>query len=105
MRQIYKARRQLLCDLLKRDFADWLEPIPSLYGMHVAAWARDGVNLDAAVKDLSGRAIKIHTLERYYAGDSRRPGLVFGYGAVGLPEIERARATLRKSLGTCASTR
>jgi GntR family transcriptional regulator/MocR family aminotransferase len=100
MRQIYKARRQLLYDLLKRDFADWLEPIPSLYGMHVAAWARDGVELDAAIKELAGRAIKIHTLERYYFGESSRQGLVFGYGAVGLPEIRRALAALHEILAT-----
>ena len=100
MRQIYKARRQLLYDLLKRDFADWLEPIPSLYGMHVAAWAREGVELDAAIRELAGRAIKIHTLERYYCGASSRQGLVFGYGAVGLPEIRRALAALHEILAT-----
>ena len=39
MRQIYKRRRQLLLDLLERDFSEWLEPAPSLYGIHIAAWA------------------------------------------------------------------
>jgi GntR family transcriptional regulator/MocR family aminotransferase len=94
MRQIYKSRRQLLYALLRRDFSDWLEPIPSLYGMHVAAWARDGVDLDAAVQVLAGRSVKIHTLARYYLRQPSRAGLVFGYGAVDLPEIERGLAEL-----------
>ena len=98
MRQVYKARRQLMFDLLKRDFADWLEPIPSLYGIHIAAWARDGVDLASAVHALSRRSIRIHTLERYYSGRARRPGLVFGFGAAGLPEIERALSVLREVL-------
>jgi GntR family transcriptional regulator / MocR family aminotransferase len=95
MRQIYSRRRQLLYALLRRDFSDWLEPIPSLYGMHVAAWARDGVDLDAAVQALAGRSVKIHTLGRYHLRQSPHSGLVFGYGAVDLPEIERGLAALQ----------
>ncbi|HEY2898586.1 MAG TPA: PLP-dependent aminotransferase family protein [Gemmatimonadaceae bacterium] len=95
MRQIYGKRRQLLYSLLRRDFSDWLEPIPSKYGMHVAAWARDGVDLDAAVRVLADRSVKLHTLERYHLGQSSRPGLVFGYGVVDLPEIERGLDVLR----------
>jgi GntR family transcriptional regulator/MocR family aminotransferase len=98
MRQIYSRRRQLLYTLLRRDFSDWLELIPSLYGMHVAAWARDGVDLDAAVRALARRSVEIHTLERYYLTPSPRPGLVFGYGVVDLSEIERGLAALRRVL-------
>jgi GntR family transcriptional regulator / MocR family aminotransferase len=98
MRQLYKARRQLLLDLLKRHFDDQLEPIPSQYGIHVSAWARHGVDLDAAVQALAGTPVKIHTLGRYHLRPSPRPGLVFGYGAVDLPEIERGLAELQSVL-------
>jgi len=98
MRQIYSRRRQLLYALLRRDFSNWLEPIPSLYGMHVAAWARDRVDLDAAVQSLAGRSVKIHTLGRYYLRQSPRSGLVFGYGAVDLHQIERGLAALQGAL-------
>jgi GntR family transcriptional regulator/MocR family aminotransferase len=98
MRQIYRGRRQRLFALLRRDFSEWLEPIPSLYGMHVAAWARDGVDLDATVQALADRAVKIHTLGRYHLTQSPRSGLVFGYAAVDLPEIERGLAALREVL-------
>jgi len=98
LRQIYSKRRQLLYALLRRDFSDWLEPIPSLYGMHFAAWSRDGIDLDAAVHALADRAVKIHTLGRYHLTQSPRSGLVFGYGVVDLPEIERGLAALREVL-------
>jgi GntR family transcriptional regulator/MocR family aminotransferase len=98
MRQIYGERRQLLYSLLRQDFSDWLEPIPSLYGMHVSAWARDGVDLDAIVQVLADRSVKIHTLGRYHLKPSPRQGLVFGYGAVDLPEIERGLGSLKEVL-------
>lgn len=98
MRQIYGRRRQFLHGLLRREFADVLEPIPSLYGMHVAAWARDGANLDGAARALASRGVKIHTLRRYYLGPPSRPGLVFGYGAVDVNQIERGLAALREAL-------
>ena len=98
MRQIYRARRQLLYALLRRDFSDWLEPIPSLYGMHVAAWARDGVDLEATVEGLPDASMKLHTLRRYHLSSSPRQGVVFGYGVVDLPDIERGLATLHKIL-------
>jgi len=66
--------------------------------MHVAAWARDGVDLDAAVQALSGRSVKIHTLGRYHLRQSPRSGVVFGYGAVDLTEIERGPAALQRVL-------
>jgi GntR family transcriptional regulator / MocR family aminotransferase len=98
MRQVYRERRQRLFALLRQDFSEWLEPIPSLYGMHVAAWSRDGVDLNVAAQALADRAVKIHTLGRYHLMQSSRSGLVFGYGAVDLPEIERGLVALREVL-------
>jgi hypothetical protein len=42
--------------------------------------------------------VKIHTLGRYHLIQSPRLGLVFGYGAVDLPEIERGLAALQGAL-------
>ena len=63
-----------------------------------AAWARDGVDLDAVVPALAGRSVKIHTRGRYHRKPSPRSGLVFGYGAVDLPEVERGLAALKEVL-------
>jgi GntR family transcriptional regulator/MocR family aminotransferase len=95
MRQIYGKRRDLLYTLLQDDFFDWLEPIASQYGMHVAAWARDGIDVEAIAQAAAERAVKVHTLDRYYLRQPSRRGLVFGYGAVDLPEIKQGLAALQ----------
>jgi GntR family transcriptional regulator/MocR family aminotransferase len=98
MRDIYKERRQLLLDLLRDDFAQWFDPIPSFYGMHIAVFARVPLDLELVTQSLLPHNVKLHTLDRYYCGAHTRPGLVFGYGAVDLPDIRRAMALLRLAL-------
>ncbi len=102
MRRIYGTRRERLLDLLTRDFADWLVPIPSQYGMHVAAWGRNGVDLEAVVYDLAGGPVKLHTLHRYYLDPAPRQGLVFGYGAADARDIVRGLAFLHAALTAAA---
>ena len=94
MRGLYRKRRQALIEILRRDFGRWLEPIPSHYGMHIAAYAKDGIDLEA----VSARGLKIHTLERYYLGAPGRAGLIFGYGAVDPDGIALGLAQLHKAL-------
>ncbi|MES2128006.1 MAG: PLP-dependent aminotransferase family protein [Pseudomonadota bacterium] len=97
-REIYKQRRQLLLDLLRKDFSAWLTPIPSFYGMHIAALGRAGLDLEALTQGLLAHNVKVHTLERYYLGPQRQSGLVFGYGAVERPDIRRGMELLREAL-------
>ena len=68
MRQIYRERRQLLLARLQEDFAEWLEPIPSFYGMHVAVAARGSLNLDPLAESLLTRNVKIHTFQQILSG-------------------------------------
>jgi GntR family transcriptional regulator/MocR family aminotransferase len=98
MRQIYGARRQRLLKSLRENFSQWLEPIPSFYGMHVAATADASVDLERVTEELRNKNVKIHTLKRYYLGPADKTGLIFGYGAVDLPEIARGLAALRAAL-------
>jgi len=100
MRHLYKQRRQALLTALTKEAGQWLEPVPSFYGMHVAATARDSVSLDLewVAESLSHQNVKVHTVTRYYLSQHGRPGLIFGYGSVGLPEIAQGVASLRKIL-------
>ena len=105
MRHVYRQRREALLTALTREAGQWLEPVPSFYGMHVAATVRDSVNLDLElVADiLQAHNVKIHTVTRYYLNQQGRPGLIFGYGVVGLPEIAQGVAALRKVLTRTAT--
>ena len=98
MRHLYKQRRELLLTTLATDFGQWLEPIPSFYGMHVAALARGSLDLDRVTESLLRQHLKIHTLSRYYMESPQRAGLIFGYGAPDLQEIKRGLTLLRKTL-------
>lgn len=97
MRQAYQRRRQLLMELLHKELGQWLHVLPSSYGMHMTAVARDDVtvDLDAAAQALLAHNVKLHSLRRYDLGPAARQGLVLGYGAVDLPEIRRGVALLR----------
>jgi GntR family transcriptional regulator/MocR family aminotransferase len=98
IRDIYKQRRQLLLDFLQQQLGEWLTPIPSFYGMHVAAVARTSLDLDGVAETLLEDNVKIHTLSRYYLGPQTRTGLIFGYGAVDLPEMSQGLSSLLKAL-------
>jgi GntR family transcriptional regulator/MocR family aminotransferase len=98
LRGIYQERRQLILDLLRRDFGSWLTPIPSYYGMHIAAAAAKPLGLDSVAQTLLRSNVKIHSLSRYYLGPAAIEGLIFGYGAVDHAEIKRGLAALRAAL-------
>jgi GntR family transcriptional regulator / MocR family aminotransferase len=97
MRAIYKQRRQLLLESLDESLGEWLQPIPSLYGMHVAATAT-AADLESIAETLLRQNVKIHTLGRYFLGPQTVSGFVFGYGTVDLPEIRRGVSALRRAL-------
>jgi GntR family transcriptional regulator/MocR family aminotransferase len=97
MRAVYGQRRALLLELLKTQLSEWLEPLPSFYGMHLTALARASANLEAAVKTLQASQVQIHALDRYYLGPARYRGFVFGYGAVDLPELIQGISAVRRA--------
>jgi GntR family transcriptional regulator/MocR family aminotransferase len=98
MRDVYKQRRQLLLNYLQQELGKWLDPIPSFYGMHVAAVARTSLDLDVVAEILLQNNVKIHAFSRYYLGPQTRAGLIFGYGSVDLPEMNRGLSVLRNAL-------
>ena len=98
MRDIYKRRRELLLNFLQEELAEWLDPIPSFYGMHVAAVARISLDFDQVTEVLLRNNVKIHALSRYYFGPQTRTGLIFGYGAVDLSDMNRGLSLLRTAL-------
>ncbi len=98
MREIYRRRRELLLGMLQDDLAEWLEPIPSFYGMHVAAFAKTGVDAQETARAARRDGVRVHALSRYYAAGDGRAGLVFGYGVADLAQIGAGLEALRKTL-------
>ncbi|MEP7007200.1 MAG: PLP-dependent aminotransferase family protein, partial [Sphingomonas bacterium] len=98
MRRLYAERRALLLDLLRRDFAAWLDPVESAYGMHVTAISNGAVDVDALSRTLVRRNVHIRSLSRYYLGAATQAGLVFGFGMIDPPAIRTAMEVVRQAM-------
>jgi GntR family transcriptional regulator/MocR family aminotransferase len=96
MRQVYGARRQLLLNGLRKDFGEWLEPVPSAAGLHLAALAAVGVDVEEFVQKAQQREVGVYSLRRFQTGRSGQHGLVFGYGALEARALTEGLARLRR---------
>jgi GntR family transcriptional regulator/MocR family aminotransferase len=83
---------------LHQELGQWLDPIPSYYGMHVAATSRTALDLERVAEGLVADGVKIHTLNRYYLGPATQAGLIFGYGAPDVAQMNRGLRALRRAL-------
>jgi GntR family transcriptional regulator/MocR family aminotransferase len=93
----YRARHDLLIDVLMRDFADLLEVIPSAAGLHVAALARtaSAEQVGGIVRRASEAGVAVQELALFAFERSAQPGLVLGYGAIPARCIEAGLGRLR----------
>jgi GntR family transcriptional regulator/MocR family aminotransferase len=98
MRQIYKRRRQIVLSCINGPLAEWLDPIPSFYGMHVAARTHAAGDLERVVEAMHRARIKIHTFRRYYLDAPREEGLIFGYAAADVPDLAHGLGILQRCL-------
>jgi GntR family transcriptional regulator/MocR family aminotransferase len=102
MRRVYTERHRILVEALEGDLWRWLEPIPSVTGLHVAATLRKG-GLDAEqklVREAARRGVGFDPLSQYYAGGRRQAGVVLGYGGIESQAIPEGLRKLRNALST-----
>ncbi len=96
MRRIYERRHHLIRSVLLDDFADVLEPVDSMAGLHLAA------RLTVDVPDIEIRraaqaaSIAIRGLSEWSVRDPAPQGLVFGYGGIDAERIPAGLARLRE---------
>jgi GntR family transcriptional regulator / MocR family aminotransferase len=88
--RIYAERHDLVLDLLTRNFADWLEVVPSSAGLHVCARLRAdaAVDIDAAIVRAADRDVAVESLADYCAKSPGESGLVIGFGGIDVDRIE-----------------
>jgi GntR family transcriptional regulator/MocR family aminotransferase len=99
MRRIYGARRQLLLDGLRAEFSRWLEPVPSVAGLHLAALAKGTMDGSLLAENALRREVGVRSVERFRSGKSGASGLVFGYGALDEHGILAGLTRLRRVFG------
>jgi len=100
MRRIYGGRRRVLLSVLEGEFGRWLEPVPSVAGLHLAALAKGAVDMQAIVDSAREREGGVYSVDRFRWGKaSGAAGLVFGYGALDEEGILAGLGRLRRVLG------
>jgi GntR family transcriptional regulator/MocR family aminotransferase len=99
---VYRQRHDLILNILRRDFADHLDPIPSATGVHMSALARNASveQVETIAERALAAGVAIQTLSLFAVSDEMRSGIVLGYGAVPTPRIEEGLRRLCKCFTT-----
>lgn len=96
MRRLYAARHERILRTLESDFSRFLEPAPSVTGVHLAARLRSKDVHDE--REILARArrteVRFDRLSAYCVG-RHQPGLVLGYGAIRDGDIAEGLRRLR----------
>jgi GntR family transcriptional regulator/MocR family aminotransferase len=82
--RIYAVRHQHVVSGLAGELAEWMDPVPSDAGLHVAARLRPSANLhiDDALARARDLGVEVDDLAAYGTGDHPQAGVVIGYGAI-----------------------
>jgi GntR family transcriptional regulator / MocR family aminotransferase len=84
----YAARHARITTILRRDFADRLEVVPSIAGLHLAAYLRTADDAGEIVRRAAEAGVVVEDLRSYYGFGPGAPGLALGYGGIELDQIE-----------------
>lgn len=100
MRRVYAERHERILEILDRDLAEQLSPVPSAGGLHLSALFREGdASADLDVVDRArSRGVALLPLSPRFVSAPARPGLVIGYGAISVERIEEGLRHVRECL-------
>jgi len=82
--RVYAARHERITAVLRSDFADWLDIVPSAAGLHLAA--RTKGDPDEVVRVARSRGVALRTLGSF--AQSVHFGLVIGFGAIPVDRVD-----------------
>jgi GntR family transcriptional regulator/MocR family aminotransferase len=105
---VYRERRELIARIITRDFADDLDLVPSSTGLHLTVLARTATveTIDAIARRAWEAGVAVQTLEMSAVRpDTRRAGLMLGYGGIATNNIAAGLRRLRRCLRGTRSTR
>ncbi len=91
MRLEYARRRTALVEGLS---AAPFRLLGDTAGLHVVLELPPGYPTARLIEAAAARGVAVYSLDRYYAGEPARNGLILGYGTATVPQIRRATAEL-----------
>jgi GntR family transcriptional regulator/MocR family aminotransferase len=87
---IYGARRTRILERLRGDLSEWFEPLPSTSGCHVAALLKKPLDLALLITLARRVEVGLYRLDPFYVDSPPAAGLLFGFGAIELLDIDTA---------------
>ncbi|MFC5437667.1 PLP-dependent aminotransferase family protein [Rhodanobacter umsongensis] len=99
MRPIYAERREALLDGLHRGLGEWLQPISSEAGLHLAARIRDHRLAAKIMPTILRCAPGAEATADYAMTRDIEPAVTFGYGVIDAGDIAAALKDMRRALG------
>lgn len=95
---VYSSRRAQLQLAFDELLAPWLTLVPATAGFHLAALARDGLDVDLLLRLARRADIGLTPLAPFYHQAAPQAGLFLGYGAIDTLDIRPALLRLRDIL-------
>lgn len=98
MQRIYGRRRELLLAGLKSECGQWLDPLPSVAGLHIAARMSADRDEEAVRSRAREGGVGVGALRPYFMGRPTLRGLVLGIGAIQEQAIAPGLAALHRAI-------
>jgi GntR family transcriptional regulator/MocR family aminotransferase len=98
MRPIYAERRAALLGGLHGKLGEWLEPIPSEAGLHLAARIRDAGLAPRIMPIVLRHVVGAESTADYAMSRDIAPAVTFGYGVIDAADISEAMSALQRGL-------
>jgi GntR family transcriptional regulator/MocR family aminotransferase len=95
---LYAGRRERILSRMGDDLSPWFEAVPTTAGFHMAVLCKAPMDLPLVI-DLAKKAeVGLYSLDGFFNEAPVRPGLILGFGAIELLDIDIALDRLRDIL-------
>jgi len=100
MRVLYRERRSVLVESIKKELGSTVEVLGGEAGMHLTVTLERGTGDVEIAERAAQQALWLWPLSSFYLGKVARPGFILGFGSTEVVEIPRAVRRLRDLLIT-----
>ena len=96
--ELYAARRERILQRLEGDLSPWFAAVPTSAGYHLSALARGELDVEFVIALARKVEVGLYSLAPFYREAPVKPGLLLGFGAIELLDIDPALDRLRDTL-------
>jgi GntR family transcriptional regulator/MocR family aminotransferase len=101
---IYAGRRERILARVASDLSPWLEAIPCTAGFHMTLLCKVPVDVRFLIEMARKVDIGLYAIDAFFDQTPVRPGLIMGFGAIEVLDIDPALDRLRDLLTQLAGT-